>query len=95
MAVDIGAGIVYVPTGSAATDFYGGDRLGNDLFADTLIALDAETGKRIWGFQDVHHDIWDRDFPSPPALFTVSTMAKRLKPLRKPPSRATFISSTG
>ena len=64
-------GIVYVPTGSAAFDFYGGDRLGNDLFANTLLALDAETGKLIWHFQGVHHDLWDRDFPSPPALLTV------------------------
>ena len=71
MALDTGRGIVYVPTGSAADDFYGADRLGNDLFADSLIALDAETGKRIWSFQDVRHDLWDRDFPAPPALLTV------------------------
>jgi quinoprotein glucose dehydrogenase len=71
MAVDVKRGIVYAPTGSAVSDFYGGDRVGNDLFADTLLALDAETGKRLWHFQGVHHDIWDRDFPSPPALFTM------------------------
>ncbi len=71
MALDTARGIVYVPTGSAADDFYGADRLGNDLFADSLIALDAETGKRIWSFQDVRHDLWDRDFPAPPALLTV------------------------
>jgi glucose dehydrogenase len=71
MALDAKRGIVYVPTGSAVFDFYGGDRAGNDLFADTLLALDAATGKRIWHFQGVHHDVWDRDFPSPPALVTV------------------------
>jgi quinoprotein glucose dehydrogenase len=71
MTVDVERGIVYAPTGSAAFDFYGGDRIGNDLFADTLLALDANTGKRIWYFQGVHHDIWDRDFPSAPSLVTV------------------------
>jgi quinoprotein glucose dehydrogenase len=71
MALDPRRGIVYVPTGSAAFDFYGEDRAGDDLFADCLIALNATTGKRIWYFQGVHHDLWDRDFPSPPALVTV------------------------
>jgi quinoprotein glucose dehydrogenase len=71
MSLDTKRGIVYVPTGSAVSDFYGGDRVGNDLFADTLLALDAQTGKRIWHFQGVHHDLWDRDFPSPPSLVTV------------------------
>jgi len=72
MTVDQKTGIVYVPTGSAAFDFYGGDRLGDNLFADCELALKAETGERIWHFQGVHHDIWDRDFPSPPALVTVT-----------------------
>lgn len=71
MSLDVERGIVYVPTGSPVFDFYGADRVGNDLFADSLIALDANTGKRLWHFQGVHHDIWDRDFPSPPALVTV------------------------
>jgi quinoprotein glucose dehydrogenase len=71
MALDVERGIVYVPTGSAATDWYGADRIGDDLFANSLIALNAETGKRIWHFQGVHHDLWDRDFPSPPSLVTV------------------------
>ncbi len=72
MSLDEKRGIVYVPTGSAVFDFYGGDRIGNDLFANTLLALDANTGKRLWHFQGVHHDIWDRDFPAPPALLTVT-----------------------
>ena len=71
MTVDQKTGIVYVPTGSAAFDFYGGDRIGDDLFANCEIALNAETGERIWHFQGVHHDIWDRDFPAPPVLITV------------------------
>jgi quinoprotein glucose dehydrogenase len=71
MAVDEKRGIVYIPTGSAASDFYGGDRVGDNLFANTLLALNAGTGERIWHFQAVRHDIWDRDFPSPPSLVTV------------------------
>jgi glucose dehydrogenase len=78
MALDAERGIVYVPTGSPVFDFYGADRVGDDLFADTLLALDAQTGKRIWHFQGVHHDIWDRDFPSPPALVTVKREGKRV-----------------
>ena len=71
MAVDRKRGIVFVPTGSAAFDFYGANRLGDDLFANCLIALNADTGERLWHFQAVKHDLWDRDFPSPPALVTV------------------------
>jgi quinoprotein glucose dehydrogenase len=71
MALDEQHGIVFVPTGSPVFDFYGADRVGDNLFADTLLALDARTGKRLWHFQGVHHDTWDRDFPSPPALLTV------------------------
>ncbi|MGC2638190.1 MAG: PQQ-binding-like beta-propeller repeat protein [Acidobacteriaceae bacterium] len=76
MSLDAQRGIVYVPTGSAVFDFYGGDRIGNDLFADTLLALDAATGKRLWSFQGVHHDVWDRDFPAPPAMVTVTRGGK-------------------
>src|SRR5579871_3247874 len=78
MTVDAQRGIVYVPTGSAAFDFYGGDRVGDDLFADCLIALNAETGERIWHFQGVHHDLWDRDFPTPPILLTVNHEGKKV-----------------
>jgi quinoprotein glucose dehydrogenase len=76
MSVDEKRGIVFVPTGSAASDFYGANRLGDDLFANCLIALNAETGKRIWHFQLVHHDIWDRDLPAPPSLVTVKHNGK-------------------
>ena len=78
MTVDQKTGILYAPTGSAAFDFYGGDRLGDNLFADCELALNAETGERIWHFQGVHHDIWDRDFPSPPALVTVTIDGKKV-----------------
>ncbi|MEM6380762.1 MAG: PQQ-binding-like beta-propeller repeat protein, partial [Bacteroidota bacterium] len=64
--------IVFVPTGSAATDFYGGDRLGDNLFANCLLALNANTGERIWHYQFVHHDLWDRDLPAPPNLITIN-----------------------
>ena len=71
LSLDSERGIVYVPTGSAAYDFYGGDRLGQNLFANTLLALDARTGERIWHYQFVHHDVWDRDLPAPPNLIRV------------------------
>ena len=72
MAIDRQRGIVYIPTGSAAYDFYGGNRKGDNLFANCLLALDAATGKRLWHFQTVHHDIWDRDPPATPNLLTVT-----------------------
>ena len=71
MALDERRGIVYAPTGSAASDFYGANRIGDNLYANSLLALDAATGKRIWHFQIVRHDILDRDLPSPPNLVTV------------------------
>lgn len=78
MALDAQRGIVYAPTGSAVTDFYGYDRVGDDLFADTLLALNARTGKELWHFQTTHHDIWDRDPPAPPVLLTVTRDGKRV-----------------
>ena len=71
MTVDEERGLVYCPTGSASADFYGGDRLGQNLFANSLICLDARTGKRVWHYQLVHHDMWDRDLPTPPNLLTL------------------------
>jgi quinoprotein glucose dehydrogenase len=72
MALDHKRGLVFVPTGSAAYDFYGGNRAGDNLFANALIALKAATGERVWHFQTVRHDIWDRDLPAPPNLVTVT-----------------------
>jgi len=78
MSLDGKRGIVYVPTGSAAMDFYGADRVGDDLFADCLVALNAETGERMWHFQEVHHDIWDRDLPAAPVLLTLKRDGKEI-----------------
>jgi quinoprotein glucose dehydrogenase len=78
MSVDVERGIVYVPTGSATPDFYGGDRIGANLFANTLLALDARTGRRLWHFQTVHHDLWDRDLPAAPNLVTVTRDGRRV-----------------
>lgn len=71
-SLDRERGIVFVPTGSASYDFYGANRLGDNLFANSVIALDANSGKRLWHFQTVHHDLWDRDLPAPPSLVTLS-----------------------
>jgi quinoprotein glucose dehydrogenase len=81
MALDAEHGIVYAPTGSAVMDFYGGDRVGDDLYANCILALDAETGKLLWYFQGVHHDVWDRDFPAAPALYTVEQGGKPVEAL--------------
>ncbi len=78
MAVDVERGIVFCPTGSAAFDFWGGDRIGQDLFANCLIAINAANGKRIWHYQFVHHDLWDRDLPAPPNLVTVKHDGKKI-----------------
>jgi quinoprotein glucose dehydrogenase len=71
LSLDEKRGLVFVPTGSAAFDFYGANRLGDNLFADCVLALNAETGERVWHFQGVKHDVWDRDFPAAPSLVTV------------------------
>jgi len=71
-AVDDALGYIYVPTGTATSDYYGGHRLGDNLFAETLIALDIETGQRMWHFQAVHHGVWDYDFPTHPNLLDVT-----------------------
>lgn len=71
-SLDEKRGILFAPTGSASFDFYGGRRRGANLFANCLLALDAATGTRKWHFQFVHHDVWDRDVPAPPALVTVN-----------------------
>jgi len=78
MAVDEKAGIIYVPTGSAAPDFYGGNRLGRNLYANSILALNADTGAYIWHFQFTHHDIWDRDPPAPPNLLLVERNGKKI-----------------
>ncbi len=78
MAVDEEMEIIYIPTGSAAPDFYGGMRKGSNLYSDCLLALNANTGERIWHFQFTHHDIWDRDPPAPPNLLMVERNGKKI-----------------
>ena len=71
MSLDEKRGIVYIPTGAPTYDFYGADRPGNNLFADSLLALDARTGKLVWYYQLIHHDLWDYDSTAAPQLLTV------------------------
>ena len=74
-------GYVYLPIGTPANDFYGGHRLGNGLFAESIVCLNAETGERVWHFQGVHHGLWDYDFPSAPMLVDITVDGKRIKAL--------------
>ncbi len=76
MTIDSSRGTVFVPLGSPSYDFYGADRKGQGLFGNSLVALDANTGKRKWHFQVIHHDLWDRDLPSPPNLVTIKKDGK-------------------
>lgn len=78
VTVDEKRGIVFAATGSGADDFYGGDRLGNNVYANSVIAINATTGKKIWYFQAVHHDLWDADFAAQP---TLSTLVRNGKPV--------------
>ncbi|HLT73086.1 MAG TPA: PQQ-binding-like beta-propeller repeat protein [Cyclobacteriaceae bacterium] len=77
-SIDRARGIVFASTGSPQFDFHGGDRAGANLFANSIIALDAATGKYIWHFQVSHHDLWDYDLPSPPNLVTVKRDGKEV-----------------
>lgn len=81
MSLDTAKGIVYVPTGSAAFDFYGGNRKGQNLYANCILALDANNGKLKWHYQTTHHDILDRDLPSPPVLITTIKDGKKIDAL--------------
>ena len=76
-SVDPKLGMVFAATGSASFDFYGSNRIGDNLFADCVLALDARTGKRLWHFQGVKHDLWDLDFPAAPSLVTVTRNGKQ------------------
>jgi quinoprotein glucose dehydrogenase len=89
-SLDEERGIVYAPIGSAVYDFYGGKRLGQNLYANSLLALDAATGKRIWHFQTVHHDVWDRDLPTAPALLTITKDGKKIDVVAQP-SKSGFV----
>ncbi len=89
-SLDEARGIVYAPVGSASYDFYGGKRLGQNLYANSLLALDAATGKRIWHYQTVHHDIWDRDLPTAPVLVTIKRDGKKVD-IAAQPTKSGFI----
>ena len=78
MSVDPERGMIFLPVGGAAHDFYGGDRKGQNLFASSLVALEAATGKRVWHFQTVHHDLWDYDTPAQPVLFNLRRGGKEI-----------------
>ena len=78
MALDEQRGIVYIPTGSVGGDFYGGIRKGQNLFANSLIALEAATGKYMWHYQFLHHDLWDRDLAANPNLVTINHEGKTI-----------------
>jgi quinoprotein glucose dehydrogenase len=84
LTLDEKRGLVFVPTGSAAFDFYGGNRIGDNLFANTLLALKADSGERVWHFQAVKHDTWDRDFPTAPTLVTVKRDGRLIDAVAQP-----------
>ncbi len=77
-SLDEKRGILFAPTGNPSNDFYGGERTGMGLYGNSLLAIDAETGKLKWHFQTVHHDVWDMDLPAPPALVTVTHKGKKV-----------------
>lgn len=78
IAADSARDLVFVPTGSASPDYYGGERVGDNRYANSIVALRASTGKVVWHFQTVHHDLWDYDNASPPALVTIVRNGKRI-----------------
>jgi quinoprotein glucose dehydrogenase len=84
MTLDEKRGIVYIPLASPSYDFYGGNRPGKNLFGNSLVALDARTGKRLWHFQFVHHDLWDYDLPAAPKLLTVRHNGKSVDAIAQP-----------
>jgi quinoprotein glucose dehydrogenase len=84
ITVDEKRGIAFLSTGSPSVDFYGGARKGQNLFANCILALDALTGKRIWHYQTVHHDLWDRDLPCPPNLITVKHNGRNVDAVAQP-----------
>jgi quinoprotein glucose dehydrogenase len=78
ITADLARGLVFLPVSTPSPDFYGGDRLGDNLYSDSVVALDAQTGARRWHFQTVHHDLWDYDLAAPPVLVTLERGGKRV-----------------
>ncbi len=87
ITADSARDLLFVPTGSASPDYYGGERLGANLYANSVVALRASTGKPVWHFQVVHHDLWDYDVPAAPALVVVARRGSRCFRWRSAPSR--------
>ena len=81
LSADDELGYVYLPTGTPTSDYYGGHRLGDNLFAESIVAVDAETGQRVWHFQAVHHGVWDYDFPAAPTLIDIEVDGRAIKAL--------------
>jgi glucose dehydrogenase len=81
MTVDEERGILYMPVGGPSPNYYGGDRPGPDLFGNSIVAVDAETGKLKWYFQTIHHDLWDQDLPAPPTLIDIKVKRKKIPAL--------------
>ena len=79
LSADEELGMVYLPTGTPTSDYYGGHRLGDNLFAESLVAVDVETGERVWHFQAVHHGVWDYDFPAAPTLLDITVDGRAIK----------------
>ena len=88
LTVDEELGYVYLPFGTPTNDYYGGHRLGDNLFAESLVCLDATTGRRVWHFQAVHHGLWDYDFPATPVLGEMTVAGRRIKAVRQPSKQA-------
>jgi quinoprotein glucose dehydrogenase len=88
MAVDEELGYVYLPTGTPTNDWYGGMRPGNNLFAESIVCVDGETGARIWHFQAVHHGLWDYDFPTAPNLLDITIDGREIRALAQPSKQA-------
>jgi len=88
MSADPELGLVYVPVEMATGDYYGGNRPGNTLFADSLVALDVKTGRRKWHYQTVHHDLWDWDLPCAPILFDMQMNGRTIKAIAQPTKHA-------
>lgn len=78
LSVDVERGLVFAPIGTPSNNYYGGDRKGDDLFAESLVAIDARTGRRVWHFQAVHHGLWDWDLPSQPTLFPLTVEGRTI-----------------
>lgn len=81
MSADEALGYVYLPTGTPTNDWYGGHRLGDNLFAESIICLEAKTGRRIWHYQTIHHGLWDYDLPAAPVLCDITVNGKKIKAL--------------